>query len=129
MKSAARSVLFLVMLFVAAQGFAGDVTQMWSCELDDDATEEQVVAHAAEWLEAAKKVDGGANFQAYIFFPVAVNAMGEMDILFVVSAPSFTEWGTFWDNYPGSPAAEIEKAGYDMVVCPDSVLWEKVKVE
>jgi len=120
--------LALVMM-IGVSAFAGEATQFWRCELDDDATEAQVVAHAGEWLKAAKKLDGGANLEVYIYFPVAVNATGEMDMMYVLVAPSFEEWGKFWDAYPGSPAAEIEREGYEMVVCPDSVLWESVKVK
>ena len=120
--------LALVMM-IGVSAFAGEATQMWRCELADDATEAQVVAHAGEWLEAAKKLDGGANLEVNVYFPVAVNATGEMDMMYVLVAPSFEEWGKFWDAYAGSQAAEIERQGYDMVVCPDSVLWESIKVE
>jgi len=37
--------------------------------------------------------------------------MGESDFLFVVSAPSFAEWGTFMDGYEDSPHAAHLKTG------------------
>jgi len=129
MKTTVRLLLVLVALFVAAPSFAGEATQMWRCELDDDATEAQVLAHAAEWLAAAKKLNGGANLEAQVFFPVAVNATGEMDMMYVLTAPTFEEWGKLWDAYAGSEAAKLEAEGNEMVVCPDSVLWEAVKVK
>ena len=119
----------LVVMVAAAPAFSGEAVQMWRCEVDDDATEEQIEAHAAEWLAAAKKVKGGENFKAAVLFPVAVNATGQMDVMFIVSAPSFAEWGTFWDNYEGSEAAKLESSQDEDVVCPDSVLWEAFKVE
>ena len=68
----------LVMMIAAAPAFAGEATQMWRCELDDEADEEMVEAHSAKWLAAALKVDGGANIKGKVLFPVAVNATGEM---------------------------------------------------
>ena len=129
MNKTVRLMLVLALVFVAAPAFSGEAVQMWSCEMDDDATEDQVEAMAANWLAAAKKVDGGANFKAYVYFPVAVNAMGEIDVMFIVVAPTFAEWGTFWDNYSGSAAADLEKQHNEAVVCPDSVLWEGVKIK
>jgi len=123
------TLLVFALMFVAAPAFSGEATQMWKCEMDDDATEEGVKAQASAWLEAAKKLDGGENLEAYVYFPVAVNAMGETDLIFVVVAPSFAEWGKFWDAYGGSPAAELDKQHQEMVVCPNSAVWESFKVE
>jgi len=119
-----------VMVMAVAPAFAGGkATQMWKCELDDDATEEQVVEAAQEWLAAAKTMKGGKNLEAYVYFPVAVNNNGESDLIFVVVAPTFKEWGEFWDGYKGSPAAKLDKAHQDFIVAPDSGLWESIKVE
>jgi hypothetical protein len=100
---------------------------MWRCEINDDVTEEEVEETAAEWLKAARQIEGGENLEAHIFFPVVVRAEGAVDLLFVVSAPSFEEWGKFWDRYPESDAAELESK--EKIVCPDSVLWQSVKVK
>jgi len=120
--------LALVMMIVTSPVFAGDAVQMWRCEMDDDVTEEQVLAQAGEWLKAAKKMNGGANLESYVFFPVAVNGTGEMDLMYVITAPTFEEWGQFWDAYAGSEAAKLE-ADHEMVICPDSVLWESFKMK
>jgi G:T-mismatch repair DNA endonuclease (very short patch repair protein) len=104
-------------------------TQMWKCELHDDATEEQVVEAAEKWLAAAKTMKGGKNLDAYVYFPVAVNNNGESDLIFVVVAPSFTEWGEFWDGYKGSPAAKLDKEHQDFIVPTDSGLWESIKAK
>lgn len=130
MKTVARSMIVLVMLFVVVPGFAGEATQMWRCEMDDGVTEQQVRDMAGEWLEAAKKIKGGENLKGYVFFPVAVNATGETDLMLIVVAPSFEEWGRLWDGYEGSEAAKLEQGHVALgVVCPDSVLWESFKVE
>jgi hypothetical protein len=129
MKRTVLWTLVLLVLFVAAPGYSGEAVQMWKCEIDDAVNEDQVEAHAANWLAAAKKVPGGENLQAFVLFPVAVNATGEMDVMFVVVAPSFAEWGKFWDGYGDSDAADIEEDSMEMIVCPDSVVWESFKVE
>ena len=124
MKSLACSMFFLLMLCVAAQGFAGEALQMWSCEVDDEADEEMVEAHALNWLTAAKTLDGGANIEARLLWPVVVNATSEADVWFLITMPSFAEWGKFWDAYPDSEAADIEEDAIEILVCPDSVVWE-----
>ena len=129
MKTIVRLMLVFMLIFVAAPAYAGEAIQMWKCEMDDDTTEEEVKAMAQEWLTAAKKVKGGERLEAYVYFPVAVNVSGEVDVWFVVVAPSFAEWGMFWDNYPDSPAAELEERQHQKVVCPDSALWESIKVK
>jgi hypothetical protein len=116
--------------FVGAPAFAGGkATQMWRCELDDDTTEEQVKAAAQKWLAAAKTMKGGKNLEAYVFFPVAVSNMGESDIIFAISAPTFAEWGEFWDGYKDSPAAKLDIANKESIVPTDSGLWEVIKAK
>ena len=129
MKIIVRLMLVSMLMLVAAPAYSAEATQMWKCEMDDDASEAQVKASAQDWLKAAKKVKGGARLKAYVYFPIAVNATGEIDVWFVVVAPSFEEWGKFWDNYAGSPAAKVDEQNEEFVVCPDSGLWEKVNVE
>ena len=129
MKIIIRLMLVCMLVIVAAPAYAAESTQMWRCELDDDATEKEVLAGAAKWLKAAKTQKGGENLKAYVYFPIAVNATGEMDAMFIVVAPTFEEWGRFWDGYEGSPAAAVDKENEEMVVCPDSVLWESIAVK
>jgi hypothetical protein len=121
--------LAFMLLFVAAPAYAAEAMQMWRCEMDDDTSEQEVTAMAQEWLKAAKTMKGGERLQAYVNFPVAVNAIGEIDVLFVVVAPSFEEWGKFWDNYAGSPAEAVDNRSREKVVCPGSALWESVKIK
>jgi len=123
-----RLVLVSIMMIAAAPAYSATAMQMWKCEIDDDVSEADVKADAAKWLAAAKKIKGGERLEAYVYFPVAVNAMGEMDAMFVVTTPSFEEWGKFWDAYGGSEAAKLD-AENDKVVCPDSVVWESFKVK
>ncbi|MGB3564951.1 MAG: hypothetical protein WBH75_03860 [Thermoanaerobaculia bacterium] len=129
MNTILRLMLVAMLIIVATPAFSAEATQMWTCELDDDATEAQVIKGAQDWLAAAKTMKGGENLEAYVFFPVAVNATGETDAMFIVVAPTFKEWGEFWDGYSGSPAAKVDKANEEFAVCPDSVVWESIKVK
>ena len=129
MNAIVRLMLVFVLMLVAAPAFSAEATQMWKCELDDDASEEDVMAQAREWLQAAKKLEGGQGFKASVYFPVAVNVTGQTDLMFIVTAPSFEAWGKFWDNYVNSPAAELEDRHNQKVVCPDSAVWESLEVK
>ena len=122
------SVMMSVMMFAAAPASSAIASQMWKCEMGPETTEEQVEEAAKKWLKAARQMDGGDQLQAFVFFPVAVNVAGNMDFMFIVTAPSFAEWGKFWDEYQVSDAADSDQANAD-VDCPDSALWQSVKVE
>ncbi len=114
---------------IATPAFSGVATQMWKCEMDDDTSEEEVKAMAQAWLKAARTMKGGKRLEAYVYFPVAVNAIGEADVWFIIFAPTFEEWGKFWDNYSGSPAEAVDNQNREKIMCPDSALWEAVKIE
>ena len=118
-----------MLMIKAAPAYAAEAMQMWKCEMEGDTTEEEVITMAQEWVKAAKTMAGGKGLEANVYFPVAVNVTGDTDVLFVVHAPSFVEWGKFWDNYSGSPANEVEERNREKIICPDSALWESVKIK
>ncbi len=118
-----------MLMIGAAPTYAAEAMQMWKCELEGDTTEEEVIAMGRDWVKAAKTMAGGKGLEANVYFPVAVNVTGEVDVLFVIHAPSFVEWGKFWDNYSGSPANAVEERNREKIVCPDSALWESVKIK
>ena len=129
MKFIIKAVLISILMIVAAPAYSGGVAiQMFKCAMDDDASEKDVKDRAAEWLKAAKTMKGGKNMEAYVYFPVAVNNMAETDLIFTVVAPSFAEWGLFWDSYGGSAAAAADKKN-ELVDCPDSAVWESFKIK
>ncbi|EFK11685.1 conserved hypothetical protein [delta proteobacterium NaphS2] len=132
MKNIMRLMLVFMLVFAVVPAFGAEVMQMWRCQVDDDATEEDVDAMAHEWLDAAKKIPGGENFKAFVNYPVVVNAPGEIDILFVVIAPSMAEWGKFWDSYVNSPSEgmdRVDKKYKEKIACPSSALWEVRRVK
>ena len=129
MRTVLQFMLALVMVMAAAPAYSGEVVHMFRCEQENDASEEDIMAVAQEWLTAARKSKGGEGVDVRILFPVAVNATNQMDFMFVVSAPSFQQWGIFWDNYHSSPASEVDKGMNSKAVCPDSVLWEVERIK
>ena len=63
-------------------------------------------------------------------FPVAVNATGEFDVWILLTAPSFSEYGRFWDAYPDSDASDLEDQHADaLFLCPGSALWDGHVIE
>ena len=123
------SVVMSVMMIGAAPAFSAQATQIFSCEQDDDTSEADLRAQAQEWLTAARKMKGGAEIDAYLYFPVAVNSLRESDFFFVIVAPSFEQWGVFWDGYEGSPAAAVDAKNQNSgTVCPNSAVWESEKI-
>ena len=129
MKTILGLVFTSMLMIVAAPAYSGVAMQMWKCELEEGVSEQGVIDMAADWLKAAKKVKGGERLEAYVNFPVAVNDTGDSDLIFTVIAPSFEEWGKFWDSYGGSEAAALEAKQSETVVCPDSAVWESFKVQ
>ena len=123
--------LFVMLIVVAAPVYSAapdssyEVVQVWACEMDEGTTEEQVEASAQQWLKAIRQLPGGAAIKLSVLFPVAVTHKGQTDFHFVLSAPSFTDWGKFMDAYSeDSPAAKAEDLQKGRVTCPDSMLWE-----
>ena len=129
MNTITRWMLVSVMVTAAAPAYSGETVHMFRCEQEDEASEEDIMAVAQEWLTAARQTKGGQNMEVRVLFPVAVNATAQMDFMFLVSTPSFEEWGVFWDNYHGSPASQVDQGMSSKAVCPDSVLWEVERIK
>jgi len=127
MKTIIRLMMISIFMMLAAPAF-GSVISVYNCQQSDSAGEDDVVAIASDWLESAKKVKGGENLEVYVNFPVAA-VMDNNDFMLVVIAPSFTEWGTFMDNYSDHEAADEDKKYADIANCNDSALWESFKAE
>ena len=126
MKMLIKFVFASILMIAAAPAYAGQAVQVFVCEIEDEVTEEVLIQRASAWLKAAKTVKGGENLTASLHDPVAGN-MKQGDVLFVIVAPSLTEWGTFWDNYKDSAADKLDKENDD-IVCPNSRLFESVVV-
>ena len=129
MNTIVRLMIISMLMLGAAPAYSAEVIQIFKCQIDENATEKDLEAAASEWLKAAKTMKGGDQLAAYLHFPV-VSQMGAHDFLFVIRAPSMEKWGMFMDGYNGSPAQEVDKKKFDNICdCPDSALWEPVKVK
>jgi hypothetical protein len=121
-------IIVSILLMVAAPVWSDGAMHVILCDQDEDVTDDQVEVIAAEWFKAAKTVKGGENLEFYLNFPVAAKS-GEVDMAMMLIAPSFGEWGTFMDNYPGSAAEDVDDKYEDELDCGDGTLWESMKVE
>ena len=107
-----------------------EVVQIWSCEMSDGTTEQEVEAIAADWLKAVRQMPGGAAVKMRVFFPTVASGAGNVDFYFVLNAPSFTDWGKIWDAYQDdSAAAKSDDLNQGKVTCSDSQLWEAHAIE
>ena len=131
MKTFTRSVLISLLLIVAAPAYSGNMQaiQIFNCEFNDDATAEQVLSMASTWLKAAKGMPGGKNLNTIIRFPVAEGSGAEGDFRFVITTPSFAEWGAFTDAYEGSAAAKVDEEFGNLADCTSSTMWEGLRIE
>jgi hypothetical protein len=128
MKTVIRLMQISALMMVSTLAWSGDAVLVLSCEQADDASEDDVIAVVAEWLAEAKQVKGGENLNAFAMFPVAAT-MGNHDLMVVITAPNFEEWGRFIDAYEGGEVSEVDNKFADTVICPDSALWESFNPE
>ena len=128
MKTFTYSILVTLLLVIAAPAWSDSVVYIQSCYQDEDTSDDELEAMAAEWLKAAKELKVAENMKIYMNFPVAAKA-GEVDLQMVMVSPTFAEWGTFTDNYSGSAAEAIDDKYEDEVDCSDGALWESLEVK
>jgi len=129
MKTFTRSILVSLLLIIAAPAYSisgSQVLQIFVCEfVDDKASEDKVMELAAAWLKAAKQMVGGANMGLVIRFPIAEGDGVKGDFTWVISTPTFAEWGAFTDAYEGSPVSKVDDQLFDNLAdCGQSTIWE-----
>lgn len=116
--------LMIVSLFMlVASPVYAEAIQIFNCEYEGDATEDDVFDMASKWLAAAKTLKGGENLQVVIRFPVAAS-VDDIDFKFVLVTPTFAEWGEFTDAYEASKLQEIDDELYKIADCNDASMWE-----
>jgi len=75
MKNKVLAVLILSVSYLfAAPAFADNIIQIWECQLHDGKTGADAMAVSSTWLDAAKKIEGGEDFNVLLRFPIAANA-------------------------------------------------------
>jgi len=128
MKKFMLLMLTSMLMMVAAPAWSAAVLHAIQCEQEDELSDEKVEAISAEWLKAAKTIKGGENLKLRLQFPIAAK-MGEVDVVMLIVSPSFTEWGAFMDNYPGSAAEAVDEKYAEELDCGNGTLWESVLIE
>jgi hypothetical protein len=79
---------------------------------------------AAKWLKVAKTLKGGENLKVYIRHPVAASS-DDIDFKFVLTTPTFAEWGEFTDAYEGADSIAAVDDDFEVIAdCNDSAVWE-----
>lgn len=121
-------IALISMLIVFASPAHSEAMQIFNCELEDEATEDDVFDMSAKWLKAARTIKGGENLTLWVRFPVTASA-DDIDFTFVLFTPDFTEWGEFTDAYELSTIVEIDDEFEKIAECNDSSLWEGVEVK
>ena len=132
MKMFSRSLLVSLLMILAAPAFSNSgmqVIQIFVCEFEDDATAEQLLDVTSAWLKAAKKTKGGKNIDVGIRFPIAEGEGADGDFRFVITAPSFAEWGEFTDAYEGSEVEGVDEQLYELADCGQSTIWEGMLIK
>lgn len=122
MKTLIRLAIISLFMLMASPVYA-EAIQIFNCEYEGDATEDDVHTMAGKWLAAAKATKGGENIKIYIRFPVTAS-VDDIDFKFVLVTPNFTEWGVFTDAYELSKLQDIDDELEKVATCNDASLWE-----
>lgn len=123
-----KGLISIAILSMLASSFAsaGVPAQLWSCGINDDTSEEGVMAQAGKWKAAAAALPGGDSMSISVNFPVAVGADGDgTDVLLAITWGSFSDYGQWWDAYPSSDVAQMER---ETMTCHGSSLWESESI-
>lgn len=124
-----KTVTVVPLLSLALAASANDFDHVWSCELNAGKTLDEARAVSAEWLRAARSMEGGEQLQVYVNYPIVVGASAER-FDFVVRAPSLEVWGRFYDRYHAdSPVAKVDAGFAAIATCSGSSLWESIRIE
>jgi len=122
MKTLTRLAIISLFMVIASPVYA-EAIQIFNCQYEGDATEDDINAMGGKWLAAAKTLKGGKNLRIYIRYPVAAS-VDDIDFKFVLTTPDFAEWGAFTDAYEMSILEEIDDELEKIAVCEDASLWE-----
>ena len=118
-----------VMLLFTASAFADSVVHIWTCELNDGKTGDDVVAASSAWLKVAKSMEGGEDLELYLEFRIAAN-VGDDSFNFVLIAPDEKTWGVWYGaTDPDSAMQDANTAWYEVAACSGSSLWFSVEIE
>jgi hypothetical protein len=116
------------MLMIFASPAQSDAIQIFNCEFEGEATDDDVWDMAKKWLKAAKTIKGGENLKVFIRHPIAAS-VDDIDFKFILATPDFAEWGAFTDAYEISAIVEIDDEFEKVAECNDASMWEGEEVK
>ena len=121
----------LLMISFTATAYADSVLQIWSCKLNDEKTEDDLMKASSAWLKIAKGMDGGADINAYIDYAIFSNTPNSEagSFSFVLMTPDLKSWAALYNDYPDSPLGKAEEAWGEVATCSDSSLVSSVQIE
>ena len=122
MKTFIRVMAIAVLMVFAAPAYS-EAIQIFNCEYEGEATEDDVMDMASKWLKAAKTMKGGDNIQIAIRYPVAAS-VDDIDFKFVIVTPTFADWGAFTDAYELSELEKVDDELFKVANCGESSIWE-----
>ena len=113
---------------LVAPAFADNVLQLWECEIEKDASLEQLIDVSKQWTAAVQDIDGAAEIEAYLDIPIAGDA-GPGEFMYVMVAPSAAAWAAYMDGYGGSEAEALEEEWDKVASCSESSMWESIALQ
>lgn len=119
----------LAMLSFAASAFADSIVHIWTCELNDGKSGDDLISASSDWLKAAKSIEGGEDLEAYLEFRLAAN-VGDDNFNFVLIAPDLKSWGAWYgDSDSDAVLQDANDAWFEVAACSSSSLWNSVEIE
>ena len=129
MKKIIATLVISVSYLIAAPAFADNIIQIWACQLNDGKTGADAVEVSSTWLDSAKKIEGGEDFNVLLRFPIAASA-GDDDFRFVLVVADAKTWGVWVDNSTDDAnLAEANDAWNEVASCSGSSMWAGVPIE
>lgn len=126
-----RLIVSLVSMYVFALAgpvYADSMLQIWECSVNEGHTADDVLTVSKDWLDAARKMEGGKDLQVTIEFPEVTG--GKYNAFnFVLSASDLKTWGLFNNDYQGSAAAAADEKFLEVAICDGSRLWASIDIK
>jgi hypothetical protein len=116
-------------MMFSAPAFADSVLHIWKCKINDGYTGADVTAASVAWLEAARKVEGGADMDVFLDWPIAAH-VGDGEFNFVMAVADEQTWGTFYGSEAASDAMEAANTAWtEVAACSSSSMWYSNELE
>ena len=121
----------LLMISFTATAYADSILNIWSCKLNDEKTEDDLMKASSAWLKIAKGMDGGADINTFVDYAIFSNTPNseEGSFSFVLETPDLKSWAALFNDYPDSPLGKADEAWGEVATCSDNSLVSSVQIE